>query len=330
MATLYITVPGARVEEDYKRLIVVKDDEVLIRIPLFRVDQVVLVGSVSITTQAMQSLLLEGKGLTIINQSGRLLGRLVSPTLKNIGLRQKQYELGQNESFCLEISKRFIYGKLRNEATMVARMRRSHPQIDGAISKKLHQALKQVKTAGSLADLRGIEGRAARLYFSAFRLALDQSWNFGNRSHHPPEDEINALLGLAYTLLHENMITSLEVVGLDPYEGYLHADKYGRPALALDLMEEFRHIIADSVVLHLVNRSILSPSDFERAGQGYHLKSQAMRKFFKAYQQRLQTEVIHPTYKTRLSYQKCFEVQARMLRKVIEGEIQVYVPFITR
>lgn len=330
MATLYVTLPGARVEKDYKRLIVVKDDEILMRIPFFQVDQVVLVGSVSITTQAMQALLLEGKGMTIISQSGRLLGRLVSPTLKNIGLRQRQYEQGQNESFCLEVSRQFIYGKLRNAATMIARMRRSHPQIDRAISSKLHQTLRQVKHVDSLAALRGTEGRAARLYFLAFRIALDPGWQFGSRSHHPPEDEVNALLGLAYTLLHENMITALEVVGLDPYEGYLHADKYGRPALALDLMEEFRHIIADSVVLQLINRSILSPADFESKGQGFQLKNNALRKFFKAYQQRLQTVVIHPTYKTRLSYQKCFEVQARLLRKVIEGETEQYIPFISR
>jgi len=330
MPTLYITTPGARVEKEYKRIIVTKDDELLFRIPLFRVEQIVLVGSVGITTPALQALLLNGTSLTIITHSGRLLGRLVPPTLKNIALRQKQYECGRDPFFCLKASSQFIYGKIRNAATLVARMRRSHAGVDQLLSAKLRSILKQVRTVDSLASLRGLEGRAARLYFLAFRQCLNQDWQFGNRSHHPPKDEINALLGLAYTLLHDNLFTALEVVGLDPYEGYLHADRYGRASLALDLMEEFRHIVADSVVLQLVNRNVLKPKDFVYSEQGYRLKSDALQKFFQAYQRRIQTEVLHPIYGTRLSYQKSFEVQARLLRKVIEGEAETYTPFILR
>lgn len=330
MATLYVTTPGARIEKEYRRLVVVKEDDLLYRIPIFRISQVVLVGSVGITTPAMQALLLNNIGMTIINHSGKLLGRLVPPTMKNIPLRQKQYQRGQDEAFCLALSKTFIYGKLRNAATMAARMRRGHPEIDEAISKKLRQALASVHNADDLASLRGIEGRAARLYFLAFRQALSADWSFGSRSHHPPGDEVNALLGLSYTLLHQDMVTALEIVGLDPYEGYLHADKYGRPALALDLMEEFRHIIADSVVLGLINRRVLKPDDFHIVAKGFQLKSHALRKYFKSYQHRIQTEVIHPVYQHRLSYQKCFEVQARLLRKVIEGAEETYQPFISR
>lgn len=330
MPTLYVTTPGARVEKEYRRLIVAKDDELLFRIPLFRVSQVVLVGSVGITTPAMQALLRNGTGLVIISRSGKLLGRLVPPTMKNIALRQKQYMQGQDKAFCLTLSQKFIYGKLRNAAAMVARMRRGHKTIENEISMKLRQALKKIDKTDDLASLRGVEGRAARLYFLAFRQTLRGDWSFGSRSHHPPKDKVNALLGLAYTLLHENMITALEVVGLDPYEGYLHADKYGRPALALDMMEEFRHIIGDSVVLNLINRRILKPDDFNSTEKGYQLKSKGLRKFFQAYQNRIQTEVIHPLSLHRLSYQKCFEVQARLLRKVIEGQEETYQPFITR
>jgi CRISP-associated protein Cas1 len=330
MPTLYVTTPGARVEKEYRRLIVTKDDELLFRIPLFRVDQVVLVGSVGVTTPAMQALLRQGTGLAVISSSGKLLGRLVPPTLKNIALRQLQYLRGRDMKFCLEVSRQFIYGKLRNAAAMTARMRRTHPEVDPQISSKLRQAIKSLDKADDLAALRGMEGRAARLYFLAYRQSLHTDWQFGPRSHHPPKDEVNALLGLAYTLLHENLITALEVVGLDPYEGYLHADKYGRPALALDLMEEFRHLIADSVVLNLVNRRILSPQDFVEAANSIRLKPHALKKFFIAYQRRIQTEVWHPVYLKRLTYQKCFEVQARLLRKVIEGKELIYQPFITR
>jgi len=330
MPTLYITTQGARVEKDYRRLIVVKDDECLYSIPIFRIDQIVFVGSVGITTPALQALLLNGTGLTLINKNGRVLGRLLPPTLKNIGLRQLQYERGQDAAFCLSLSKQFIYGKLRNAAAMAARMLRKRTDLDKDLLKRIHQALRQVQKADSLDALRGIEGRAARIYFLVFRQCIQKDWQFESRTHHPPKSEVNALLGLAYTLLHDNIITALEVVGLDPYEGYLHADKYGRPALALDLMEEFRHVIADSVVLDLINRRILKPSDFECASQEYQLKNHSLHKFFKAYQRRIQTEVLHPFYKSRLSYQKCFEVQARLLRKVIESETEQYIPFIWR
>jgi CRISPR-associated protein Cas1 len=330
MPTLYVTTPGARVEKEYRRLIVAKDDELIFRIPLFRVDQIVLVGSVGVTTPALQALLREGVGLTLISRSGKLLGRLVPPTLKNIALRQKQYHCGQAPDFCLEVSKAFITGKVRNAGVIVSRLRRRHEGIAPDISDKLHTIRRQINTAKDLAILRGLEGRAARLYFLAFRQSLREDWDFGRRTHHPPKDQVNALLGLAYTLLHENMITALEVVGLDPYEGFLHADKYGRPALALDIMEEFRHIIADSVVMRLVNKKILTPDDFATEGKGYCLKHHALAKFFRDYQHRIQTEVKHPTFGKKLSYQKCFEVQARQLRKVIEGQVKVYQPFITR
>jgi len=330
MPTLYVTTPGARIEKEYKRIIVAKDDVVIFRIPLFRIDQIVLVGSVGITTPAMQALLLNGTGLTIINHNGRLLGRLMPPTLKNIALRQQQYQRGRDPNFCLKLSKSFITGKIRNEGVIVSRLRRRNRAIPQDISDRIHQARKQVQKANDLAELRGIEGKSARMYFLAFRQSLQRDWQFGNRSHHPPKDEVNALLGLAYTLLCDNMVTALEVVGLDPYEGFFHADKYGRPALALDIMEEFRHVIADSVVLRLINKRILKPKDFQVKDDGYFLKQQALSKFFIAYQHRIQTEITHPVYHKKLSYQKCFEVQARLLRKVIEGNEDAYKPFIIR
>jgi CRISP-associated protein Cas1 len=330
MATLYVTTPGSRIEKEYKRLLVVKNDELLARIPLFRIDHVVLVGSVGITTPAMIALLKNGTGLAIIDSNGKLIGRLNPLEMKNIHLQQAQFKYSQDQKFCLDVSKNFIIGKVSNAATMVARLRRSHPTIDPLISKKLRQTKRQINLADNLATLRGIEGKAARVYFLAFRQALHPAWSFRARSHHPPKDEVNALLGLAYTLLHENMITALEIVGLNPYEGFLHADKYGRPALALDLMEEFRHIIADSVVIGLINKKMLKPDNFTIEKNQYRLRQSGLQKFFKAYQQRIHTQVIHPVVQKRLTYQKCFEVQARLLRKRIEGLADNYKPFVSR
>lgn len=329
MATLYITTPGAYIEKEYKRIVVTKDDEIVFRIPLFRVTQVVMVGSVGITIPATQALLRNKIGLTLITRQGKLLGRLVPPTMKNISLRQKQYEKGKDELFCLGVSRKFIYGKIRNAATLITRLRRNHPEIEADISIKLRKSLKEIDGVNDLASLRGIEGRAARLYFLGFRQAIKSGWRFEKRSRHPPEDEINALLGLAYTLLHENMITALEVVGLDPYDGFLHSDKYGRPALALDLMEEFRSVIADSVVLNLVNRGMILPKDFKQESERYILQKRGLDAFFHAYQNRIQTEVLHPVNQHKLSYQKVFEVQAACLRKAIE-EGTKYIPFLSR
>lgn len=216
MATLYVTTPGAYVEKEYQQILVTVDDEIILRVPLFRITQIVLVGHVGITIPAMQALLRNSIGLSIITRQGKLLGRLVPPMVKNITLRQKQYKRAQDDTFCLSISRAFIYGKIRNAAAMISRLRRNHPEVTEEISEKLRQALDDINAVDDLASLRGVEGRAARLYFLGFRQALRQGWQFAKRSHHPPGDEINALLGLAYTLLHENMITALEVVGLDP------------------------------------------------------------------------------------------------------------------
>ena len=154
---------------------------------------------------------------------------------------------------------------------------------------------------------------------------------FEKRTRRPPKDPANALLSLGYTLLTNNLMTACEVVGLDPYDGFFHADKYGRPALALDLVEEFRGLIVDSVVLNIVNRGMLKASDFEPGpGRGVYLKPKAMKPFFKGYSARLNTEVTHPIAGRRLTYQKCFEVQARLLRGVIEGRHERYRPFVTR
>jgi CRISPR-associated protein Cas1 len=146
----------------------------------------------------------------------------------------------------------------------------------------------------------------------------------------PPGDPVNAMLSLGYTLLGHNMMTALEVVGLDPYDGFFHADKYGRPALALDLVEEFRSVIVNSVVLTVVNKRMLTPDDF-RPGRkgGVILRRSGLREFLSQYTARLQTEVIHPLAGRRLTYQKCFEVQARLMRKVIEGQAEAYSPFLT-
>lgn len=328
MATLYVTEQGAQVEKEYQRLLVTRDDEVLFQVPLSRVSEVVLVGQVGVTTPAMLALLEAGVGLTLVSRSGALRGRLVPPTPRHIPLRHRQYERARDEAFCLGVARAIVGGKLRNARTLVRRWCRKFPAIGAAAAGIITQAIRGAEAATDLDALRGLEGVGTRAYFRAFRQVLRREWEFPRRARRPPTDPINALLSLGYTLLGQNMMTALEVVGLDPYDGFFHADKYGRPALALDLMEEFRGVVVDSLVRMVINKRMLQADDFQIGPEGEVILTRSgLRVFLTQYSARLETEVIHPLFGRRLTYQKCFEVQARLLRAVIEGKRETYLPF---
>jgi CRISP-associated protein Cas1 len=196
---------------------------------------------------------------------------------------------------------------------------------------RMTRALAQVPTARSLAELRGLEGSGSQAYFTILKATLRAELTFERRSRRPPQDPANALLSLAYTLLTNALFTACEVAGLDAYDGFFHADKYGRPALALDLVEEFRPIVADSVVLTVVNNRMLDADDFtENEDGGVYLSRRALRKFVGQFGRRLNTLVYHPDAGRALSYQKVFEVQARRLRKCIESGTPAYQPFLAK
>jgi len=331
MATMYVTEQGARIEKEYRRLLVTKEDEVLLRTPLSHVSHVVLVGRVGATTPALLTLLDAGVGLTLISRTGKLRGHLTPPVAKNIPLRHHQYERAQDPAFCLEVARAVVGGKLRNQRTLARRLCRSRTGVDDTLVERITAAIKGAATAEDMATLRGLEGAGARAHFGILRQALEPGWCFEKRVRRPPTDPVNALLSLAYTLLGSSLMAALEVVGLDPYDGFFHADKYGRPALALDLVEEFRSVIADSVVLTLVNKDILEVDNFEKAAKGgVCLRQKGLRKFFQQYTARLNTKVLHPLAGRRLTYQQVFEVQARLMRKVIEGGIDRYRPFVAK
>lgn len=332
MPTLYVTEPGARVEKEYRRILVTSpEDEVLLSVPLVHVTDIVLVGSAGVTTQALLSLLDAGVSFSIISAGGRLRGRLVPPTEGNIFLRRLQYERGADPQFCLAIARSIALGKLRNQRTLARRICRSRPGIPEEEIEKIGLAIRQAEKETDLNSLRGQEGRGAKRYFRIFRAALHSGWSFEKRTRRPPADPANALLSFGYSLLTQNMMTALEVVGLDPYEGFFHADVYGRPALALDLMEEFRALIVDSVVLTVINKGVLRPEDFVHNPEGgLHLKQPALKKFLVCYHDRLQTTAFHPLAERAISYQKCFEVQAWQMRHVVEGKAEQYRPFLTK
>lgn len=337
MPTLYVTEPGSRIEREHGRLLVTLEDDVLTSVPLIHVSEVVLVGGVGATTPAMLALLDQGVGLTLISSTGRLRGRLQPAQARNLPLRRLQYRCTEDLKFCLEISRRIVIGKLRNTRTMAMRICRRAGQLDlegevplGAHLADLEESLDRVSSAGSIAELRGLEGRGAKAYFAILRRALRADLPFAGRSRRPPRDPVNALLSLAYALLTDALFTAAEVSGMDPYAGFFHADKYGRPALALDLVEEFRPVVADSVMLKVVNNRMVKEGDFEDRGKGVRLKVPALRTYLRAFVGRLQTAVYHPLAGRPLTYQRIFEVQARQLRKAIEGGEPNYTPFLVK
>lgn len=342
MPTLYVTEPGSRIEKDYHRITVSKGDEVLISLPISLITDLVLVSSVGITTPAMFSLLDEGKHLSLVSSLGHLRGRLVAPEGNNILLRHKQYACSMDPVFGLKLCKSIISAKIRNSITFCRRMvRQRRLRKDDAIQteavlvvKKLHQMNAQTREASRIDTLRGLEGHAAREYFTILKKSIRSEFHFDRRSRRPPADPANALLSLAYTFLSNSIYTACEVVGLDPYDGFLHAEKYGRPALVLDLMEEFRSIIADSMVLRTVNNQMLTIEDFvmeqRESGPAFTLKKPAMRVFVSQYSRRINEMTMVESAGKKMSYQKVFEIQARHLRKLIEGRTEEYQPFKAR
>jgi len=332
MPTLYVTEQGARLEKEYRRLLVTKDDQVLLAVPLSHVTHVVLIGRAGMTTPAIHALLDAGVGVSLLSWTGRLRGQLLPGLGGNLSLRHAQYARAQDPAFCLAVGRAIVQGKLRNSRNALRRLLRSRPRLEpGNSLERLRESLTRLPQARDLDELRGLEGMGARAYFSLLRQVVPREWAFPRRSRRPPRDPFNALLSFGYTLLIQNLLAACQVVGLDPFDGFFHGDKYNRPALALDLVEEFRSPVVDSVVLDLVNHGRLRPDDFQLGREGgYYLTARGMRRFLWAYNRRLNTRVYHPRVGRALSYQKIFEVQARLLRKVIEGEEPVYRPFLRR
>jgi len=328
MATLYVTEPGSRIEKEYQRIIVTKDDEILQRVPLRRVQEVVLVGRVGATTPALLALLDAGASLTMVARNGRLRGSLSPPMSSNAKLRRQQYERAEDVDFCLNFARSVVRGKLVNSRSMMRRLlRRRKDELPERLLDRVQDSLAEVKTAASMDALRGMEGAAARAYFGFVREALRVDTSFQRRARRPPPDPVNALLSFGYTLLGAAMISALEVTGLDPYVGFFHAEKYGRPALALDLIEEFRAPVVDSLVLTLFNKRMIEPDDFEPGEDGgVYLSRQGQKVFFREFSDRLETRVKHWTGR-RFSYRKLLEVQARVAASVIQGKREKYRPF---
>lgn len=265
MPALYLTEQGSTLRKTGDRLIVEKDEEELLEVECFKLDTVFLFGGVHVTTQAMTELLSHGISLVLLTRDGRLKGRLVPPLAKNSLLRSAQYHRHLDPAFSLEVAKQHIAAKVAGTRELLLRHARNHPEVDlKPHTEEMAKALAQVARASSLQSLLGIEGTAARAYYQGFQKCLRRALGFPGRRRRPPTDPVNAMLSLGYVMLASEIVAQLEGIGFDPYFGFYHRLDYGRPSLALDVLEEFR-VTIDQLVLRLVNTERMKQEDFEPA-----------------------------------------------------------------
>ncbi len=279
----------------------------------------------------------EEKPICYFSQGGWFYGVTTGLGTKNVFLRRAQFRLAEEEWFCLRLARKLVAGKIRNQRTMLLR---NHIEPPGPDIREMKRLIGRAEAAESLDELLGLEGWAARVYFGLFAGMVKResdgevkqglSFDFAARNRRPPRDPVNALLSLGYSLLVKDLTVACYAVGFDPMIGFYHQPRHGRPALALDLMEPLRPLIADSAVLSAVNTKMVSERDFVTAGRAVSLTPNGRKGFFRAYESRMDTLVTHPFFGYRVSYRRLLEMQARLLAKKLQGELAEYPVFVTR
>jgi CRISPR-associated protein Cas1 len=329
---LYVQAQGSRLAVEGDRLRVdLGEGRAPVHARLAQTSHVAIFGNVQITTQAMGALLDRDIPVVFFSGSGWYRGRTIGHGSRNVELRIAQHRAAANTELALDLARTFVAGKIRNARTL---LRRNHEAPDPVVLGELEILAKKAERCEALASLLGIEGTAARAYFACFTGMLKgvaaDVFELDGRNRRPPRDPVNALLSLAYSLLTKDCALAVTAVGLDPLLGFVHQPRFGRPALALDLMEEMRPLVADSVVVTALNTQVIGEDDFVRARTGVALTPAGRRRFIEAYERRMDQLVAHPIFGYRISYRRLLEVQARLLSRVLLGEIPSYPAFRTR
>ena len=261
----YLTTQGARLVREGQHLLLRKGGDIYHTLFIHKLEQVVVVGNVEITAPALKLLLAHNIDTFWMRRDGRYLGRLVGAEPKNAFLRRKQFLLTQDEEFCLRVARAIVVGKMANMATLLARIKRTRGDEKAAkAAKEVRGFIRKAHEAKILDELRGYEGAASLAYFAGLRRGFKHDWGFTRRVRRPPTDPVNSLLSLLYTFLMNRVYAAVRLAGLDPQPGTLHALEYSRYCLPLDLMEELRTIVVDTLVLGLLNLEVLKPDDFEQ------------------------------------------------------------------
>ena len=353
---LYLNTQGYRVGVKSERLVIKDGDSVIDEVRMNDVTHVALFGNIQLSTQAVQELCEQEIPVAYFSMGGWFYGLTRGHGLKNVHTRIRQFAAAANPLQCLALAQKIVQAKIRNHRTMLMRL---HVQPPAAAVQGMKEIAGRVPSARGLDELLGMEGAAAALYFQNFAgmikvgeddlddeipgLEMTQSaekkrkaeaeaftFDFTQRRRRPPTDPVNALLSLAYSLLAKDCTIASLAVGFDPYVGFYHQPRHGRPALALDLMEEFRPLIAESTVLTAINNRMIQSGHFVRAGDAVNLSPQGRKAFFQAYEQRMNALITHPVFDYKVSYRRVLELQARLLARHLTGEIPEYVPMVTR
>jgi CRISP-associated protein Cas1 len=337
--TLYVTTPEAYVRLDHETLRVEVEKELKLQVPLHHIGAIVCFGDVLLSPAILHRCADDGRSVVLLDRNGRFKGRLEGPVSGNVLLRKAQHQAVNDSQQTLAIARNLVAGKVQNVRQIVLRgARDTDDQQDNAQLKETAQALAttldQAATATDLDQLRGFEGEAARRYFGVFSCLIREdreTFRLTGRNRRPPRDPINALLSFLYAILLSDCVTAAEGVGLDPQIGFLHTLRPGRPALGLDLMEELRSVIAERLALTLINRRQVTASHFvERPGGAVYLNDDGRKEVIVAYQKRKQEEVQHPVIEQKVPIGLIPHVQARLLARVLRGDMESYVPFLYR
>ena len=347
--TLYLTTPGTAVVRDHLTLQVKIEKQIRLTVPIHHLESICAFGQVVVTPPAMALCWEHHVAVHFHTENGYLLAQVLGSGDTRYLLRRAQYAAADSPQEALRLARQFVAGKLQNARSNLLRSgREAKGDADRSAladaAEELAQLINQlgevppvVPGAGlreALDPIRGMEGLGAKLYFSVFRHMLKQQredFRFVTRTRRPPRDRINCLLSFLYALLRHDCLAALTTSGVDPYVGWLHATRPGRPACALDLMEEFRPWLAERLAVTLVNRRQIEPKHFrEREGGAVEFTDRGRKEVIQAWQRRKQTEIKHPLFKQNIRIGQLFSVQAKLLARSLRGDLPDYIPFISK
>ena len=330
--TLYVTKDDAYIHRERETLVIEVERQKVMQLPVLSINGLVAIGRVMMSPGAMALCAEKNIAVSFLTGHNRFLAQVTGKQSGNVLLRRAQYRIADDAERCREIVRCIVAAKITNTRTGLQRALRNHPESDNegkmaAAIERLARIKKNVAAADSSDTLRGYEGEAAREYFSVFNTLIRSENGFAleKRSRRPPLDPVNALLSFLYTLLCHDCRGACEAVGLDPAVGFLHRDRPGRPGCALDLMEEFRAIVADRVVLTLINRKQITSKQFNTQESGAVMMNEACRKtVLEQWQKRKQEEVTHPVLNEKMPLGLAFHAQAQLLARHLRGDLDFY------
>lgn len=338
--TLFLTTSGNYISRDHLTLRIEFEKELKLAIPIHHIESICSFGNNTFSPQALQLCWENGVAVNCFSENGYFFGRWEGVPNTSVSLRRTQYRRADDTAFCTLLGKCFVKGKIincRQNLMRSAREKDAENEINELKNRaeELSVVLRWLeREADNLDAVRGFEGQAANIYFGAFNLHLRQQcedFHFTRRSRRPPLDFANCLISYLYALVRHDAIAALTATGLDPFVGYLHAERPNRPALALDLMEEFRPIMADRLAFTLINRRQIDARDFiKREGGAVEITSEGRRKIITAYQTRKQDTLTHPLLQQEFRYGQLYLVQARILARYLRGDIPEYYPFVPK